>query len=145
MHLYPLSHLASTHFPFYQDCLFSVFKDRVSLHSLVLKLNSVDQASLELNRALPASGSRLLGLKECANMPSLPGHSSHYRIGHELQRLFVIFSGCQCPLNTVWFPFPPIQPSRTKPKKPTFPVFLQIFRDDDDDDDDRMSLLNNTA
>jgi hypothetical protein len=34
----------------------------------VLELNSVDQAGLEL-RNLPASASRVLGLKECATTP----------------------------------------------------------------------------
>jgi hypothetical protein len=45
------------------------FRDRVSLCSLGCPgIHSVDQAGLEL-RNLPASASRVLGLKACATMP----------------------------------------------------------------------------
>jgi hypothetical protein len=49
--------------------LFLVFQDRVSLYSPGCPgTHFVDQAGLEL-RNLPASASRVLGLKVCATMP----------------------------------------------------------------------------
>jgi hypothetical protein len=49
--------------------LFFVFRDRVSLYSSDCPgAHFVDQAGLEL-RNLPASASRVLGLKECATTP----------------------------------------------------------------------------
>jgi hypothetical protein len=49
--------------------LFLVFRDRVSLYSSgCLGTHFVDQAGLEL-RNLPASASRVLGLKVCATTP----------------------------------------------------------------------------
>jgi hypothetical protein len=49
---------------------FLVFQNRVSLYSLGCPgTHCVDQAGLEL-RNLPASASRVLGLKVCATMPS---------------------------------------------------------------------------
>jgi hypothetical protein len=50
-------------------CLFVCFQDRVSLYSPGCPgTHFVDQAGLEL-RNLPASASRVLGLKACATMP----------------------------------------------------------------------------
>jgi hypothetical protein len=67
-----------------------VFRDRVSLYSPGCPgTHFVDQAGLEL-RNLPASASRMLGLKVCATMPgsilgkllSLPGlHFPHLQDG----------------------------------------------------------------
>ena len=55
-----------------QSCLFFGFRDRVSLYSSGCpETHSVDQAGLEL-RNLPASASRVLGLKACATMPGNP-------------------------------------------------------------------------
>jgi hypothetical protein len=51
--------------------LFLVFRDRVSLYSPGYPgTHFVDQAGLEL-RNLPASASRVLGLKACATTPGL--------------------------------------------------------------------------
>jgi hypothetical protein len=51
-----------------------VFRDRVSLYSPGCPgTHSVDQDGLEL-RNLPASTSRVLGLKACATTPGLPTH-----------------------------------------------------------------------
>jgi hypothetical protein len=50
-------------------CFFSFFRDRVSLYSPGCSgTHFVDQTGLEL-RNLPASASRVLGLKACATMP----------------------------------------------------------------------------
>jgi hypothetical protein len=47
-----------------------VFRDRVSLYSPGCPgTHSVDQAGLELRKS-PASASQVLGLKDCATMPS---------------------------------------------------------------------------
>jgi hypothetical protein len=52
--------------------LFFVFWDRVSLYSPGCPgTHFVDQAGLEV-RNLPASASRVLGLKECATTPGIP-------------------------------------------------------------------------
>jgi hypothetical protein len=52
-------------------CFGLVFRDRVSLYSPGCPgTHFVDQAGLEL-RNLPASTSRVLGLKACATTPSL--------------------------------------------------------------------------
>jgi hypothetical protein len=50
-------------------CLFSVFRDRVSLHSPGCPgTHFEDEAGLQ-PRNLPASASRVLGLKVCATTP----------------------------------------------------------------------------
>ena len=54
---------------FFVFCFF-VFRDRVSLHSPGCpETHFVDQAGLEIHRNLPASASRMLGLKACTTTP----------------------------------------------------------------------------
>jgi hypothetical protein len=59
-------------------CLFCfVFQDRISLYSPDCPgTHFVDQAGLKL-KILPASASRVPGLKACSTMPSLPNFSAY--------------------------------------------------------------------
>jgi hypothetical protein len=67
--------LLSFNLLFKSSFFFFFFQDRVSLYSSgCLGTHFVDQAGLEL-RNLPASASRVLGLKACATMPGLKVHS----------------------------------------------------------------------
>jgi hypothetical protein len=70
-----------------------VFQDRVSLYGPGCPgTHFVDQAGLKL-RNLPASASRVLGLKACATMPSWGGGSFMVCIGMVLAQAVPAHSG----------------------------------------------------